>query len=118
SPAEVDEAVRLARALNLGNIRLYARHRGRLDQVIERIYADLSEVADKANAYGLHFDYEQHEDLRASEIAEILLRINDRRINALFDYTNSWNAYEEPLDALRILAPFIRQVHLKGGKKT
>ncbi len=116
--AEVDRVIRLAGELGVENIRLYARHQGPLDVVIERVYADLAEVADKANRHALRFDYEQHEDLRASEIAAILTRIGDPRINALFDYTNSWNAYEEPLDALRILAPFIRQVHIKGGHKT
>ena len=38
-------------------------------------------------------------------------------MNALFDYTNSFNAHEEPLEALRILAPFVRQAHIKGGRK-
>jgi hypothetical protein len=116
--AEVDRVIRLARELAVENIRLYARHEGPLDAVIERVYSDLAEVAEKANRFGLRFDYEQHEDLRADEIATILTRIGDERINALFDYTNSWNAYEEPLAALRILAPFIRQVHIKGGHKT
>ena len=30
---------------------------------------------------------------------------------------DSLNAYEEPLVALRILAPYIRQVHVKGARK-
>ena len=106
-------------ALDLGvtNIRVYARYEGRLSAVIEQVYADMSYAADVANRHDLHIDYEQHEDLRAAEIAGILTRIGDPRINALFDYTNSLNAHEEPLAALRILAPFIRQVHIKGGRK-
>ncbi|MBL8596040.1 MAG: sugar phosphate isomerase/epimerase [Devosia sp.] len=116
--AEVNRAIRLADVLGVVNIRLYARHEGPLDTVIERVYADLAEVAEKANRHGLHFDYEQHEDLRAAEIARILERIGDHRVNALFDYTNSWNALEDPLDALRTLAPWVRQVHIKGGRKT
>ena len=72
----------------------------------------------RANQLDLHFDYEQHEDLKAAEIAAILQRLGDRRMNALFDYSNSLNACEEPLAALRILAPFIRQVHVKGARKT
>jgi sugar phosphate isomerase/epimerase len=118
TPAEVDRVVDLAVALGVANIRFYARHEGPLDRVTERVYADLCHAADRANARNLNFDYEQHEDLRAAEIATLLSRVGDARVNALFDYTNSWNAYEEPLDALRILAPWIRQVHIKGGRKT
>src|SRR5690606_3118219 len=62
--AEVDRVIRIARRLGVINIRLYARHEGPLDRVIERVHADLCEVAEKANRFGLHFDYEQHEDLR------------------------------------------------------
>ena len=116
--AEVDTVIDCARSLGVRNLRLYARHQGPLSKVIEAIYADLSYACDRANKYDLNFDYEQHEDLQAAEIASILARLNDRRMNVLFDYSNSWNAYEEPLDALHILAPYIRQVHVKGARKT
>ncbi len=116
-PAEVDRVTACALDLGVTNIRLYARHEGRLSTVVERVYADLCHAAEIANRHGLTFDYEQHEDLKAAEIAGILSRIGDRRINALFDYTNSFNAHEEPLDAIAILAPHIRQVHIKGGRK-
>ena len=116
--AEVDTVIECARNLGVRNLRLYARHQGPLSKVMEAIYADLSYACDRANKYDLNFDYEQHEDLQAAEIAAILARLNDRRMNVLFDYSNSWNAYEEPLDALHILAPYIRQVHVKGARKT
>ncbi len=116
--AEVETVIDCARALGVRNIRLYARHQGPLSQVIEAVYADLAYACERANQLDLCFDYEQHEDLRAAEIASILRRIGDKRMNALFDYSNSLNAYEEPLAALHILAPFIRQVHVKGARKT
>lgn len=115
---EVDEAARIADALGTDRIRLYARHEGLLSTVTERIYADLGYAMEVASARDLQFDYEQHEDLRAEEIAALVQRIGDRRLGVLFDYTNSWNAHEEPLAALRVLAPWIRQVHIKGGRKT
>lgn len=114
---EVRQAVASALALGVTRIRLYARYAGALTEAIERIYSDLCHAAELANRHDIQFDYEQHEDLRASEIADVLRRVGDPRMNALFDYTNSLNAHEEPLEALRILAPYIRQVHIKGGKK-
>lgn len=115
---EVDLVARIAGQLGVTNIRFYARHEGRLSEVLEMVYRDLSYATELANARNLCFDYEQHEDLRAAEIADVMQRIGDPRLNVLFDYTNSWNAYEEPLDALRILSPWIRQAHLKGGRRT
>jgi sugar phosphate isomerase/epimerase len=115
---EVDRAAACARDLGITNIRLYARHEGRLSKVLERVYTDLCHAAEVANRHDLHFDYEQHEDMKAAEIAGLLARVGEKRINALFDYTNALNAHEEPLDALFALAPFIRQAHIKGGRKT
>jgi sugar phosphate isomerase/epimerase len=114
---EVDKAISCARSLGVRNIRLYARHEGPLSRVIEKVHADLAYACEQANKFDLYFDYEQHEDLRAAEIAGILDRLGDSRMNTLFDYSNSLNAYEEPLDALHILAPYIRQVHVKGARK-
>jgi sugar phosphate isomerase/epimerase len=114
---EVDRLIECARSLGVRNLRFYGRHEGPLSLVIEKVYADLAYACDCANKFDLHFDYEQHEDLRAAEIAGILTRLDDPRMNALFDYANSLNAYEEPLAALQILAPYIRQVHVKGARK-
>lgn len=116
--AEVETVIDCARALGVANIRFYARHQGPLSKVIEAVHADLAYACERANQLDLNFDYEQHEDLRAAEIAGILERIGDPRMNALFDYSNSLNAYEDPLEAMHILAPFIRQVHVKGARKT
>jgi hypothetical protein len=117
SGAEVDRVAAVALELGVTDIRLYARYEGRLSIVLERVYADLCYAAEVAGRHGLNFDYEQHEDLKAAEIAGLLARVGDGRVNALFDYTNSLNAHEEPLEALRILAPYIRQAHVKGGRK-
>lgn len=115
---EIGLAADLAAELGVENIRLYARHSGPLSAVLEAVYADLAYAAELANARDLHFDYEQHEDLRAAEIAGLVQRVGDARLNVLFDFANSWNAFEEPLDALHTLRPWIRQVHLKGARKT
>jgi sugar phosphate isomerase/epimerase len=114
---EVDTVIECARNLGVRNIRFYARHEGPLSRVIVKVFADLAYACERANKHDLHFDYEQHEDLRAAEIAGILARLGDPRMNALFDYSNSLNAFEEPLAALHILAPYVRQVHIKGARK-
>lgn len=73
--AEVDTVVACARDLGLRNIRVYARQEGPLSRVIELVHADLAYACELANKFDLHVDYEQHEDLRAAEIAGILQRL-------------------------------------------
>jgi hypothetical protein len=111
---DIDQAVAIARAVGCRNIRVYSRYEGRLSQVMEVIEADLRHLGQLADAHDLHFDFEQHEELKSFEIARLLRRVGDPRLNALFDFGNMINACERPLPALHALAPHIRQVHLKG----
>ena len=114
--ADIDRVVQIARTLDVQNIRVYSRYAGALSQVIALTVADLVYMAEQADKYNLFFDFEQHEELKSAEIVQMMKEVEHPRINALFDFTNMINAYEQPLPALKTMAPYIRQVHLKGAK--
>lgn len=111
---DVDQVVDIARAIGTRNIRVYSRYEGHLSRVMALIEADLVYLGQLADRYDLHFDFEQHEELKSTEIAQLLRNAGNPRLNALFDFGNMINACEQPLPALTALAPHIRQVHLKG----
>jgi hypothetical protein len=114
--ADVDEVVHIARVMSVEHIRVYSRYEGVLSAVLDRIDADLGYLAELADRYDLHFYFEQHEELKSGEISRLLEAASHPRLHALFDFGNMVNASEQPLDALRTLAPHVRQVHLKGVK--
>lgn len=111
---DVDQVIAIAKALGVRNIRVYSRYEGPLSRVMDVIETDLHYLAQQADANDLYFDFEQHEELKSSEIAQLLNRVNHPRLHALFDFGNMINACEQPLQALHNLAPHIRQAHLKG----
>lgn len=111
---EVDRVVEVARVMGVRNIRVYSRYAGRLSEVMGIIEADLIYLGQQAERHDLYFDFEQHEELKSKEIAQLLRRVNHPRLHALFDFGNMVNACEQPLQALQALAPHIRQVHMKG----
>ena len=113
---DVNRVVQIARMMNVQNIRVYSRYEGSLSQVLAWTVADLAYMAELADRYNLFFDFEQHEEFKSTEVVQMLKKVNHPRICALFDFTNMINAYEQPLPALKSLAPYIRQVHLKGAK--
>ncbi|MFE7329605.1 sugar phosphate isomerase/epimerase family protein [Streptomyces sp. NPDC057565] len=110
----VDEAVRIAGILGVQHIRVYSRYEGQLSQVLSRIEDDLRRLGDLADIHGLHFSFEQHEELRSGEIAQLLRTVGHPRLHVMFDFGNMINACERPMDALAQLAPHILQAHLKG----
>lgn len=111
---DVDQVVAIARTLGVRNIRVYSRYEGHLSRVLELIESDLRYLLEQAERHDLFFDFEQHEELKSFEIAQLLERLEHPRLHALFDFGNMINACEQPLEALQALAPHIRQVHLKG----
>ncbi|MGC9742073.1 TIM barrel protein [Pseudomonas sp. P1B16] len=111
---DVDQVIAIAKALGVRNIRVYSRYEGTLSRVMDIIESDLHYLAQQADAHDLYFDFEQHEELKSDEIAQLLKRLVHPRLHALFDFGNMINACEQPLQALRNLAPHIRQSHLKG----
>ncbi|WP_433766399.1 sugar phosphate isomerase/epimerase family protein [Pseudomonas putida] len=111
---DVDQVIAIALALGVRNIRVYSRYEGTLSRVVDVIETDLHYLAQQAHEHDLYFDFEQHEELKSDEIAQLLSRLNHPRLHALFDFGNMINACEQPLQALRNLAPHIRQTHLKG----
>ncbi|MDH4584857.1 xylose isomerase [Pseudomonas sp. BN415] len=111
---DVDQVVGVAQAIGTRNIRVYSRYEGHLSRVMALIEADLQYIGQLANQHDLHFDFEQHEELKSGEIAQLLRQAGNPRLNALFDFGNMINACEQPLPALQALSPYIRQVHLKG----
>jgi len=111
---DVDQVIAIAKQLGVRNIRVYSRYEGPLSRVMDVIETDLHYLAQQADANDLYFDFEQHEELKSSEIAQLLNRVNHPRLHALFDFGNMINACEQPLQALHNLAPHIRQAHLKG----
>lgn len=112
--ADVDQVIAIAKALGSRNIRVYSRYEGHLSRVMDLIETDLRYLARQAEQHDLFFDFEQHEELKSHEIVQLLERLAHPRLHALFDFGNMINACEQPLPALRTLAPYIRQVHLKG----
>lgn len=113
---DVDRVIQIVRMLDVENIRVYSRYEGTLSQIMERTVNDLLYMAEQADRYDLFFYFEKHEEFKSTEIVQMLKEVDHPRIHALFDSTNMLNAYEQPLSALRIMAPYIRQVHLKGAK--
>ena len=113
---DINRVVQIAQALEIQNIRVYSRYEGYLSQVLAWTVADLRYMTELADRHNLFFDFEQHEEFKSTEIVEMLKKVNHPRIRALFDFSNMINAYEQPLPALKAMAPYIRQVHLKGAR--
>lgn len=79
----------------------------------EAAAADLRAAAPRAAAAGVTLLLENHEDLTATEVAEVLAAVDHESVRALFDYGNSAIFFEEPEESVRVLGRYSRSAHLK-----
>lgn len=114
---DVDDAVHIAKNLKVKNIRVYTRYSGHISEIIKKAVSDLKYIAKIAEDHDLEFTIEQHEILKSSELVEIIKMVDNKRIGLLFDFGNMISAGEDPLKALKIMSPYIKQAHLKGVRR-
>lgn len=107
------DAVRIALATGATSLRCYPRYEGQVSQIVARTIADLRRLADFDPQGRLRYTLEQHEDLKSVELVQIVEAVANPRLSLLFDFGNMINAYELPLPALAIQAPYVTEAHVK-----
>ncbi|MBA3910790.1 MAG: hypothetical protein C0524_13175 [Rhodobacter sp.] len=110
---DLAQAVAIAQVVGASSLRCYPRYEGRVSEIIARATEDLRRLERFDPGGQMRFTLEQHEDLTSTELVGIIERIGNRRLSLLFDFGNMINAFETPLAALAIQAPYITEVHVK-----
>jgi len=72
----------------------------------------LAVAAARARELGLELALENHGDLRAAEVLELVERVGDG-LGVCFDTANAVRVGDDPVEAAALVAPFVRMVHLK-----
>jgi len=85
-------------------------------RALEKAVEALREVAPDAGRLGIPIAVENHEDLLAGELLELIERVGSPMVGACLDTGNSVTVGEDPLECVRILAPYAKSIHLKDGK--
>jgi 3-oxoisoapionate decarboxylase len=76
-------------------------------------WAALRAALDAARRADVVLAVENHADLTADELAGLLDRVGDDRLGVCLDTANALRVGDDPVEAARLLAPRVRQVHLK-----
>ncbi len=111
--SEIEEAIRVARAMDVPVIRCYIRLDGTFTEIVDKATKDLCYAADLAEKWGIELLLEQHEFLTGSEILKIVKTVDNPNLGVLFDFGNPVTAGREPLDDIMVLQEYIRGAHCK-----
>jgi 3-oxoisoapionate decarboxylase len=112
-PGHLAAMARAARQLGADCLRTYTRHKGNPDAVAAATVADLKAAAPRIADEGVTLLLENHGDFTGAEVTHIIQAVDHPAVAALYDFGNSMNVVEEPMEAARAMAPHVRSVHLK-----
>ena len=84
-----------------------------IDQQIDRIIGNLKTLLPIAHDVGLTLATENHMDYRCSEFARIHEGLGSTTLRHVFDFADSMAVNEDPLDAVRHVAPYTVATHLR-----
>jgi len=80
---------------------------------LTRAARGLAAVAPEYEAAGISLAIENHEDLTASQVVDLIERIDSPAVGAVYDSGNSMPFYQDPVEEARLLAPYARTTHIK-----
>ncbi len=106
-----------AQAIGAKTMRIVGGNRSHRDEpiprVLRRLAARLKELVKVAEDHGVVMAYENHIDLRADELLELLAVVDSPWLGVNLDTGNNIRLGEDPADECRKLAPFTRATHVK-----
>jgi len=112
-PDHLAVMARAARQIGADRLRTYTRHKGAPGEVAAATVADLQAAAPRIADEGIVLLLENHEDFTGAEVARIVETVGHPAVAALYDFGNSMNVVEEPMEAARAMLGHVLSVHLK-----
>lgn len=114
--AELEPVLRAAKALGSTLVRSYVRYpKNEFDASFLASQIDeVRRVVPLLRSYGIRLAFENHEFETSREMVDFILAVGDPEwVGLLCDTGNSMMAWEDPLEAIRIMAPYTFGVHFK-----
>lgn len=79
----------------------------------DRTVTALRRIAEHAGEAGLELAIENHADLTAQELRDIIEAVGAANLGVCFDIANALRVGDDPIEAAQILAPFVQVMHVK-----
>lgn len=111
-PSKMRLVLELARLLGAEVVRTTVNEPGS-DAVVEMAARNFKQVAPEYEDAGIALAIENHEDLTAEEVVDLIERIDSPAVGAVYDSGNSIPFYKDPVEEARLLAPYARTTHIK-----
>ena len=113
APEHLIEVIEVAHKIGADIIRTYCCFGKYEPERIERAPEDIKKVVPLLKKYRIKLAIENHEEETSEDIIKIIKEVNSPWVGAHCDIGNSMMAWEDPVEAVRKLAPYAYTTHFK-----
>jgi sugar phosphate isomerase/epimerase len=100
-------------ALGAGALRTYEKPSGDLQRDMDRAVANIRQILPACADLGVRIAFENHEYETAADVLDVVRRVDSEWVGALVDTGNSMMVWEDPVHAVKTLAPYAVSSHFK-----
>jgi sugar phosphate isomerase/epimerase len=112
-PERLTKSLRVCEALGADVLRTYASVGGDLAEELKQAPNHIRQVLPICADIGVRIAVENHEYETAKDILTIIEQVGSEYVGALVDTGNSMMVWEDPVAAVRMMAPFAVSTHFK-----
>lgn len=112
-PEHLRGVLGVCHALGAGVLRTYEKPSGDLEADKDRAAANLAKIVPLCAELGVRIAFENHEYETSADVLDVIRRVDSEWVGALVDTGNSMMVWEDPVRAVKALAPHAVSSHFK-----
>ena len=112
-PGFLVEMLGICKALGADVLRIYASVGGNLEQELAQAPGHFRQVLPVCEDYGVRIAFENHEYETSQDVLKVIREVDSPYVGALVDTGNSMMVWEDPVEAVRAMAPCAVSSHFK-----
>ena len=113
NPQNLTRVLNLCRSLRADRMRVYSSVGGEVKEELKQASDDLRQVIGLCADYGVRIAFENHEYETSQDVLEVVRKVNSEYVGAHVDTGNSMMVWEDPIEAIKAMAPYAVSTHFK-----
>jgi len=113
NPDNLTRVLNICKALGADKMRVYSSIGGDVKKELKQAVEDFLQVINICADYGIRISFENHEFESSHDVLEVVRKVNSEHVGAHVDTGNSMMVWEDPIDAIKAMAPHAVSTHFK-----
>jgi len=113
NPKNLTRVLDICRALGADRMRVYSSVGGDVRAELRQAVEDFRSVIGRCADYGVKIAYENHEFESSRDVLDVVRRVDSEYVGTHIDTGNSMMVWEDPVEAVRNMAPYAVSTHFK-----